>query len=119
MRTGPTNEHLQSLIATLKRESHAQKSGLWAAIARNLESSTRQRRIVNLSRINRNTAKNEVIVVPGKVLGSGVLDHSVTVAAWSFSDSAKEMIAKANGSCITIPELIKKDPKGKNVKIIG
>jgi len=88
-------------------------------VAYDLERSARSRRIVNLSRINRSTDKNEVIVVPGKVLGSGEIDHSVTVAAWSFSDSAREEIAKAKGTCLTIPELVKKDPKGKNIRILG
>ena len=119
MRTGPTNIHLQALIATLKRESHTHQSGLWAAVAQDLESSNRNRRVVNLSRINRHTNKNETVVVPGKVLGSGTLDHSLTVAAFSFSDSARVQIAKANGTCLSIPELLKKDPKAKNIKILG
>ena len=119
MRTGSSNPHEQVLIAALRKESHAQQAEIWAAIAHDLERSSRQRRIVNISRINRHTKDKETIIVPGKVLGSGSLDHSVTVAAWSFSSSAREQIAKAKGSCLTILELIKKDPKGKNIKIIG
>ena len=119
MRTGPTNPHLQSLIATLKRESHTHEAGLWAAVAHDLERPTRQRRVVNLSCINRHTASNETVVVPGKVLGSGELDHSLTVAAFDFSSRAREQITKSKGTCLTILELIKKDPKGKNIKIIG
>ncbi len=119
MRTGPTNEHLQALIATLKRESHTNQAGVWAAVAEDLQAPTRRRRIVNLSRLNRHTNSNEVIIVPGKVLGSGSLDHSLTIAAWDFSSGAREQITKAKGTCLTIPELLKKDPKGKNIKIIG
>ena len=45
--------------------------------------------------------------------------HSVVVAAFSFSDSARQEIEKAKGKCITIKELIKQNPKGKDVRIIG
>ena len=119
MRTGSPNPHHQELIATLRRESHAQDARIWVAIARDLERSNRNRRAVNISRINRHTTDKETVVVAGKVLGSGVLDHSVTVAAWSFSESAREQITKAKGNCLSILELLKKDPKGKNIKIIG
>ena len=118
-RTGPTNEYLQSLIQELKKASAMQKVGLWGRIAEDLSVATRQRRIVNLSRINRYTKANEVIIVAGKVLGSGVLDHNVVVAAWNFSDGAKEGIEKAKGKCLSIPELLKQNPKGKDVRVIG
>ncbi len=118
-RTGPTNVYLQSLIQELKKASAIQKVGLWVRIADDLSASTRQRRVVNLSRINRYTKVNETVVVPGKVLGSGNLDHSVVVAAWNFSSDAKAQIEKAKGKCLSIADLIKQNPKGKDVRIIG
>ena len=116
-RTGPTNPNTQALIASLKLASHQQKAPIWNAIAYELSRSTRQRRIVNLSRLNRFTSEHETIVVPGKVLGSGSLAHSLTVAAFSFSASAKAAIEHAKGKAITIPELVKQKPK--SVRIIG
>ena len=65
------------------------------------------------------TKPNEIIIVPGKVLGSGSLNHSLTVAAFSFSESAREIIEQAKGKCLTIKELVQKNPKAKDVKIIG
>ncbi|MBI4918583.1 50S ribosomal protein L18e [archaeon] len=117
-RTGPTNEHLQMLIQELKKESNSSKADIWKRVASDLERSTRDRRVVNLSRINRYTKANETIVVPGKVLGSGELNHGVTVAALSFSESAKNLIAQ-KGKCLTIQELLKSNPKGKDVRVIG
>lgn len=118
-RTGPTNENLNQLIDSLKNEYYSNKTGLWLRVARELEKPTRKRRSVNLGRINRNTKENEIIVVPGKVLGSGELNHKITIAAYSFSESAKNMIEKLKGKCITIQELLKQNPKGKDVKILG
>jgi len=118
-KTGPTNEHMQSLIQDLRRESYKQEVGLWKRIAQDLAKPSRQRKIVNLSRINRNTKDNETIIVPGKVLGSGELNHSITIAAFDFSGSAKSHIEKAKGSCLSIRDLMKKNPKGKDVRILA
>jgi large subunit ribosomal protein L18e len=118
-RTGPSNEHLVQLIGELRKVCSIQKAGLWGRVADDLSRSTRQRRAVNISRINRTTAANEIIIVPGKVLGSGAVDHSVTVAAWSFSTTAQLRIHEAKGKTLTIPELLKQNPQGKNIRIIG
>jgi len=58
------------------------------------------------------------VVVPGKVLGAGNLDHPVSVAAFSFSTQARLKISKARGKCLSISELIEVNPKGSNVKIM-
>ena len=118
-RTGPTNEHLQNLIRDLRKQSSEQKVGIWKRIAQDLEKPTRQRRAVNLYSLNLNTKDNETIIVPGKVLGTGEIDKSITVAAFSFSENAKQRIQSAKGKCITIHELLKNNPKGKDVRIMG
>ncbi len=74
--------------------------------------------VVNLSRINRHTEKKATVIVPGKVLGSGVLNHPVTVASFGASEKAKEKLAAAKAKYLSIPELVKENPKGVNVKII-
>ena len=119
MRTGPTNPELQRLIAELKKASISQKAGLWKRIAVDLEKPTRERRVVNVSRIDSYANKNELIVVPGKVLGTGEISKSVIVAAWQFSKQAKDKIMKAKGDCMSIEELIAKKPKLSEIRIIG
>lgn len=118
-RTGPTNPELKQLILELRKQSALKQVNLWKRLADDLEMSTRKRRIVNLSRINRYTSPNETVIVPGKVLGSGMLNHTLTVAAYAFSESAKQVIENTKGSCLSIQELVKKNPEGKNVRIIG
>jgi len=118
-RTGPTNIHLKELIIELKKNSISHNSNLWKKIAEELSKPTRKRRIVNLSRINRHTKENENIIVPGKVLSSGELDHKLTIAAWQFSNNALDKIKKSNSKAILISELIKENPKGKGIRIIG
>jgi len=118
-RTGPTNLLLKNLIMELKKRSKEQSVNLWKRIATDLEKPTRQRRIVNLSRISRFTEENDVVVVPGKVLGSGALNHKLTISAFQFSEQAKDKIEKTGAKMIPLLELSKEKPNGKKIRIIG
>ena len=117
--TGPTNPLLTGLIEDLKKNSVDQKVNLWNKIASDLQRPTRKRRIVNISKINRYSKENETIIVPGKVLGTGILDHKLTISAYQFSDGAKEKLVKAGAKIIPLNELIKESPKGKGIRILG
>ncbi len=118
MRTKPTNKNLIRLIDELKTLSRKQEVSIWKRVANDLSKPSRNRREVNISKINRYTKENETIVVPGKILSMGELDHKVNVAAWTFSDSAKKKI-DAKGKAMTITELTEQNPKGSKVRIIG
>jgi large subunit ribosomal protein L18e len=113
-----TNPRLSKLIFDLKAQSREQNVGLWKDIAERIEGPNRHYAAVNLSKINRYTKENEIILVPGKVLGSGILDHPVTVAALNFSAAAEQLILGADGKCVTIEQLMKMNPAGKGVRII-
>ena len=113
------NAELQELIAELKKASIQEEAGVWKAIALHLEKPTRHRAVVNLASLNRHTKQGEVIVVPGKVLGDGELDHQLTVAALGFSASASQKLKQAKAATASIQEVLKKDPKGKQVRIFA
>ena len=118
-RTGPTNPLLKDLIGELKKRSNEQSVNLWKRVALDLERPTRNRRAVNLSRINRYTKENEVIVVPGKVLGSGNLNHKLTISAYQFSEQAKDKLEKNGSQIVNLLDLSKEKPNGKKIRIIG
>ena len=118
-RTGPSNSILKSLIDELKKASIEQEVSIWKRIALDLEKPTRKRRIINLSKINRYTKENETIIVPGKVLGTGMLDHKLTISAYQFSSSALDKIDKVGARIVSLSELIKESPKGKRIRIVG
>ena len=107
------------LIMELKKRSREQSINLWRRIANDLGKPARQRRVVNLSSISRYTKENDVIVVPGKVLGAGILNHKLTISAFQFSDGAKEKIEKMGAKIIPLLELSKENPTGKKIRIIG
>lgn len=112
------NNNTTALVQELKKTSLEQGVGLWKRVAEDLERPTRQRRTVNLFSIERNAADGEVVVVPGKVLGEGDLTKKVTVAAFAFSDEALSKINRS-GKALTIQELVKSNPKGQKVRILG
>ncbi|NWF87154.1 50S ribosomal protein L18e [Candidatus Bathyarchaeota archaeon] len=114
-----TNPELLDLIHFLKKQSKENKAEIWRDIAERLAKPRRKRVAVNLSRLNRYTQKNEMVVVPGKVLGAGEINHPITVTAFALSGKAKEKIKAAKGKHLSFSELIKKNPKGSNIKIIG
>jgi len=118
-RVRTTNPELTSLIRLLRKKSRENEARIWRDLARRLSSSRRRRTAVNVSHLNHYTQQRETVVVPGKVLGAGKIDHPVSVAAFAFSDQARSKILKAKGKCLSIQDLVKKNPKGTGVKIIG
>jgi len=116
--TKTTNPERVTLIRLLKKQSREKQAPIWQDIADNLAKPKRQRAAVNLSRINRHTQRRDIIIVPGKILGTGTLNHSLTVAAFDLSDKAKEKLTAAKAKYVSIPELVEKNPTGANVKII-
>jgi len=107
------NERLKELVSNLKKQSIEQKR-----IALELERPTRQHRVVNLSKIEKHSKDNDVVIVPGKLLSGGELNKKVTIIAYSFS---RNVVDKTNGKAaiISIEEAMKKYPNGKDIKIIG
>lgn len=114
----PRNEEIKKLISELKKLSVDNNVKIWKRIAEDLEKPVRQRRIVNIYKLSKYSKENDTVVVPGKVLGTGELTHKVNVAAFTFSEDAQKKIAE-KGQAISIYELMKKNPTGKNIKILG
>jgi len=113
-----SNPRLSELIRKLRRASQENEAQIWHDIAERLEKPRKNYAEVNVSKINRYAREGETVLIPGKVLGSGVLESPVTVAALTFSDAAISKIAGAKGQCITIEELLSSNPKGSQVRIL-
>jgi len=114
-----TNPLLISLIQELKKTANQNDAPIWKDIANRLEKSSNNWPIVNLNRIDKYIRENETALIPGKVLSPGTLTKKVSIAAWSFSDKSVDKIKKAGGKTLTIQDLIKNNPKGKDIRILG
>ena len=117
--TGPTNPILWRLVRELRTRGKREGARLWLDLAERLERPRRTRAEVNLSQLNRYSNEGETLVVPGKVLAAGKLDHAISIAAFKFSGAAKRKIAAAGGKVLTIQQLLQENPSGRNVRLMG
>lgn len=116
---GPTDPNVASLIYELRKASNANEAKIWRAISNKLQKPRRQRAEVNISKIVRYAGESTTVLVPGKVLGAGEISKPLTVAALAVSEKARTKIEAAKGKVITISELVKENPKGTGVRILG
>ncbi len=114
----PEDPVRRNVLIRLRKAAREHNAPIWRRVFELLNLPRRRRIAVNVSKINRCTEEGDTVVVPGKVLGAGFLDHPVTVAAYAFSEKAKKKIEEANGRCLSILELLEENPKGSGVKII-
>jgi large subunit ribosomal protein L18e len=114
-----TNPGLRVLIQDLKKKSWENEAPIWRDIAKRLEKPTKQRIVVNLSRIDRYANEGDTVLVPGKLLAAGSITKKVKVAAYNFSAAAVEKIVAAGGECVSIESLAENNPQGTKVKILG
>lgn len=114
-----TNEQLNKLISDLKKKAYENKAPIWKDVARRLEKPNSSWAEVNLRHVAQYTKSGDTVIVPGKLLGLGEISEPITVAAYNFSESARKKIDKVGGKSISLPELIKINPKGTGIKIIG
>jgi large subunit ribosomal protein L18e len=113
-----TNPRLVALIDHLKAATRESGTPIWRDVATRLEKPRRNYAAVNVSKINRHTAPDDLVLVAGNVLGSGDIDHKVTVAALHFSGQAASKIKLVGGECLKIEELAEKNPKGSGIIIL-
>ena len=111
--TGPSNYYHRKLIRDLWKT----KRRIWKKLSKKLSGPRRNQVEANIYRINKKTKNNDVIVVPGKILGLGELDHKLTIACLTFSKSAKKKIEASGSKLISIEELLEQNPKGENIKV--
>ena len=107
------------LIKELKEVAKKENSGLWDSVAQALFKSRKNRSEVNIYKIDRYTSDGDIVIVPGKVLGSGSLGHKVEIAAVRFTEGAVKKIQESGSKILSLNELVKKNPKGSKIKLIG
>ena len=112
------NPDLKRVIQALEAASRKGGKAIWAALAEDLDKAKRSRVVVNLSVINRHTEAGDVVAVPGKVLAAGALAHPVTVAAYAFSEGAREKISRADSRAISLLDLLGEGVEPSKIKIL-
>ena len=114
-----TNAIVLHMAKELKDASKKNKAPIWLRLAELALKPSSARRTVNVSEIDRLTKDGDVIVVPGKVLGTGGMSHKITLCSFSISNSGAQKILGVGGKILSYSELVKNHPTGKGVTIIG
>ena len=112
------NQVVLHMIKDLKQASKKNEAPIWSRLAK-LAIKPSSRKIVNLTRINKTTKDNDVLFVPGKVLGTGNISHKIILSSFSISTTAAKKIIQTGGTIMTYSDMIKKYPTGKGVMIFG
>lgn len=86
--------------------SRANGKGLSRKIYGLLAVPARRRASINIYKLNRFTKEGDNVVVPGKVLSVGSMDHSVNIAALEFSKEAYSKLRNANCNIMDIGKMI-------------
>ena len=114
-----TNQVVIHMANELKKASSKNKAPIWAKLAEYALKPSVARRDINLYKIGQLTKENDIVVFPGKVLGTGNVPHKITLCSFSISESAASKILDSGGKLITYSELIEQNPTGKGVKLLG
>ncbi len=117
--TRKTNQSLVDVIGQLKEKSRETGSLLWRDVAKRLNRSRSNWAQPNLSRLSRYAPEDQTVLVPGKLLGSGEVERSHVIAAYSVSTGARDKIEAAGGRVMTLGELMNENPDGSEVFILG
>jgi len=96
----------------------AKKQDGWLAVASILSGPKNRYVKVNLNKINKEVKDGDIVVVPGKVLSLGEIEHKIKVVALSFSKQAEKKLKEKKCEISGLIEEIKTNPKAQGVKIV-
>jgi large subunit ribosomal protein L18e len=116
MFTNTLNDNTKSNLRNAYKRSG---SPIWKSIEKKFKSSRSNRSEVNVSKLDNITKEGDIVIVPGKVLGSGIINHKIILSCFAISVTAMKKVIDCGGEVITINELVEQYPDGKGVRIIG
>lgn len=114
-----TNQVVVHMAKELQVASKKNKAPIWSKLAEMALSPTKTKRVLNLGQIDRHVSDNDIVVVPGKVLGTGKISHKITLCSFSISTNGAKKVIQSGGKIVDFASLIKSNPTGKGVRIIG
>ena len=114
-----SNPLLVALIDDLKAAAREHEAPIWRDVALRLSRPRRVWAEVNLSRLERHASDGEVVVIPGKLLGTGRLTKKLRISAVQSSEAAQARVESAGGELVEIRDLIQENPQGSGVRIMG
>ena len=113
-----TNPILVDLIVELRKASQSTGADIWRDVAERLERPARLWPQINVEKCAALAGAETIVLVPGKVLSTGDAPKGLRVAAFHFSENARQKIVAAGGKCLSIADVVKLAPSGQGVRIV-
>ncbi|MCX8188869.1 MAG: 50S ribosomal protein L18e [Nitrososphaeria archaeon] len=119
MKRRVSNPVIKEAIKKIRSISKTGNKKFWSSVEEMILKPRSRRPEINVGKISKLTKENDVVLVPGKLLGDGLIDHPITVGALFASKSAIKKIVEAGGTFLPLTAFIERFPDGSNVKIFG
>ncbi len=113
------NPNVLKMARELKKASTAHNAPIWAKLAEYALKPSSARRNINVKRIGQITKPGDVVVFPGKVLGTGSMPHDITLYSFAISARAIAKINESGGRVVTHTSIIQDNPTGRGVLLLG
>ncbi len=111
---GPESIVKQRLLNQLRKA----KKPVWKRVREILLQPKRREVEVNLRKLGKVTKKDDVVVVPGKILAVGSLDHPITLAYVDASKAALKGLEASKSKVMPLQKFLENDAEQKNIKIV-
>ena len=113
------NEHIVRMARDLRRMSVTHKAPIWKRVSEFALKTTISKRVINVNGIEKLTKGGDVVVFPGKVLGTGDITHNISLFCFDISKTAASKVTNAGGRILDYKTLTNERPTGTGVIILG
>ena len=113
------NEHRIRMARYLKRASAEHEAPIWKRVSEDALKQSASRRTINVKGLGSRTKEGDIVVFPGKVLGTGAISHGVSLFCFGISESAASKIRKAGGRILDHTGVVSERPTGHEVVLLG
>lgn len=107
------------LAYQLHKAAGAHDAPIWERLSREALKPGSARRTVNVKKLAQLSSDGQTVAVPGKVLGTGLISHPISLFSFSISEVAAQKIKAAGGRVLSGSELVEASPSGKGVLLVG
>jgi large subunit ribosomal protein L18e len=112
------NPVLAEAVRALREAYRETKRRIWRELEARITRPRSRLAEMNLERLSRVAGDASVVVIPGKVLGSGFLERPLVVGALYFSKAASDKIAMAGGRALGLAEFVRSYKHEKGVRLL-
>lgn len=114
-----TDEHRIRMARYMKKASLQHEAPIWRKVSEYALKPSSARRTINVNAIDSRTRESDVVVFPGKVLGTGTISHGISLFCFGISESAASKIQQAGGRILDHTGVVSERPTGREVVLLG